>query len=171
MLNVKAEDEALADMIVYYVGGRPDLLFPFLRSLFAGHPTRSTPLTPEDLARAWEESSFREAARTALLEPIADDPRGRAVLGAALYLGQPPAWTVTTADVCSAIDVFWGGGLDEGETRQALDRLAGSGLLTLVPDRVTYRFPLSGISSLLLAAIPDADAFVQSALRDACSAT
>lgn len=164
ILNVKAQDAALADMVVYYTGGEMELLLPLLRSLLESHPNRQIPLTQAALASAWESESFREPAQVALLQPLTNDPLARAALGAILYLGQPPAWSVTPEEVVLAAEDISGKEIDEAKIREAIGRLVTHALLVKDSDGGEYRPPTSGTVSLLLAAIPDIVAFVRTAL-------
>jgi len=163
ILHVDAEDAALADMVVYLVGGREDLLFPFLRSVFAVHPSRDSTVNMETLARAWEQPSLREAAQAALLDPLTADPLARAALSAILCYCRLSEADVSESEVAEAL-LLYGADPDQATVREALERLVACGLLARGADQGNYRALASGVTSLLLASHANSEAFLKDAL-------
>jgi hypothetical protein len=167
IVNVEFEGPELADVLVYYSGGRPDLFLLLVRTLFVGLSSRHSLLRPADLTRAWLLPSFRESAVAELLKPVEAVPFDQASLGAVLWACSQPGGEVTLEEIRYAFEMISGVQSSEARVRESLDHLVGTALIEGGPPPAHYRTPHSGIGDLLLDAIPNPEAYVQGALERA----
>lgn len=166
ILNVDVEEPELVDMMVYYSGARADLLLWLMRALLERTDGRRETATPAGLLKAWRGLEFRATAARALLQPLENDPRARAVLGAALFAGLEPGGTFDRDEVGLVLDEFEDAAFAEVEAQTLLERLVG---LDLLAARAAgeYFIPRSGIGHLLVESIPDVEQYVRDSLRAA----
>ena len=165
IVNIEVAGPAVVDVIVYYVGANPRLALHLLRALLGSKSSRRAVIGLDDVVRAWRTLAFRDRACPELLGSLDDRPLLRAVLGAALYVGLHPGGRLSAEEVCMAVQMLSGNGLEEATARTSLDRLRELGLVDIVEPNGSYRVPASGIGSILLDAIDDPEEYVKSALE------
>lgn len=165
IVNVGVTEPAVVDLIVYYAGADPRLVLHLLRALFCTASSRRAALGLDDLERAWRGATFRDAARAHLLGPLDAQPLLRAVLGAALLMGEQPGSPVPVEDICFALDELSDRSLPEQEVRTALDRLVEMGILDALERGGHYLIPASGIGRILRDTVDDAERYVHRALE------
>jgi hypothetical protein len=143
LLGVDTEIPVL-DALVYYGGYRADLLYALLRRCLSWLPDRSTRLSDEVLARAFNDLAFQEEAQQRLLAPIREDRLAMAVLAALVLLADEPA--LDAGQVVEALALLWERQVPLPEAERALDRLAAAALLE---PHGGYHLPSSGIRTIL----------------------
>lgn len=166
VVDVEVADPAAFDVIVYYGGAQPRLILRLMRALLGAASSRRSAIRYDDVRRVWQMPSFRKAACSDLLDPIAGDPSLRAVLGAALFAAARPGGSLTAEDVCLALAEFWATEIKESDAAAKLNRLADQQLIEVASAPGEYRVPASGIGSLLIEGVADVEDYIAQALQD-----